>query len=67
MPPLRDLVGLGLTLLPGLMQVSLPSATTAFALVLVSYFFVISGIVFDVIQEPPGMGVVQVSLEEGLN
>lgn len=70
MPPLRDLVGLGLTLLSGPMQVSLPSATTAFVLVLVSYFFVISGIVFDVIQEPPGMGVVQVSkrsFEEGLN
>ncbi|GAQ80735.1 hypothetical protein KFL_000610130 [Klebsormidium nitens] len=40
-------------------KVSLPSAMTVFALVLISYFFVISGLVFDVIQEPPGMGVIQ--------
>lgn len=42
-------------------QVSLPSATTVFVLVLVSYFFVISGIMYDLIQAPPGMGLVQVS------
>ncbi|BBN05939.1 oligosaccharyltransferase complex subunit OSTC [Marchantia polymorpha subsp. ruderalis] len=35
---------------------SLPSASAVFALVLVSYFLVISGFVYDVIVEPPGIG-----------
>jgi hypothetical protein len=35
---------------------SLPTAMTVFALVLGSYFLVISGFVYDVIVEPPGIG-----------
>ncbi|KAL3695120.1 hypothetical protein R1sor_008771 [Riccia sorocarpa] len=39
-----------------LQSFSLPSASVVFALVLVSYFLVISGFVYDVIVEPPGIG-----------
>ncbi|MCO5614699.1 hypothetical protein L7F22_068983 [Adiantum nelumboides] len=35
---------------------SLPSPMTVFSLVLVTYFMVVSGIVYDVIVEPPGIG-----------
>ncbi|XP_002988335.2 putative oligosaccharyltransferase complex subunit CG9662 [Selaginella moellendorffii] len=34
----------------------LPSPMTAFFLVLASYFLVVSGIIYDVIVEPPGIG-----------
>ncbi|KAJ7545748.1 hypothetical protein O6H91_08G008200 [Diphasiastrum complanatum] len=34
----------------------LPSAMTVFCLVLLSYFLVVSGFVYDVIVEPPGIG-----------
>eukprot|EP00249_Psilotum_nudum_P034547 c53724_g1_i1 orf=393-896(-) len=37
-------------------SVSLPSPMTVFSLVLVTYFMVISGVVYDVIVEPPGIG-----------
>ncbi|XP_044463161.1 oligosaccharyltransferase complex subunit OSTC-like [Mangifera indica] len=38
---------------------ALPSAMTVFALVLLTYFMVVSGIVYDVIVEPPGIGSTQ--------
>ncbi|KAF3773441.1 Oligosaccharyltransferase complex subunit [Nymphaea thermarum] len=38
---------------------SLPSAMTVFALVLLAYFVVVSGFVYDVIVEPPGIGSTQ--------
>ncbi|GBG83725.1 hypothetical protein CBR_g37526 [Chara braunii] len=37
-------------------QISLPSAGAVYGLVLISYFLVVSGIVYDIIQEPPGIG-----------
>ena len=37
-------------------NVSAPSATTVFFLVLVSYYLVFSGIIYDVIVEPPSIG-----------
>lgn len=38
---------------------SLPSAMTVYALILLTYFLVVSGIVYDVIVEPPGIGSTQ--------
>ncbi|KAJ4709200.1 oligosaccharyltransferase complex subunit ostc-like [Melia azedarach] len=38
---------------------TLPSPMTVFALVLLTYFMVVSGIIYDVIVEPPGIGSVQ--------
>ncbi|XP_057778862.1 uncharacterized protein LOC130997540 [Salvia miltiorrhiza] len=38
---------------------SLPSAMTVYALILLTYFMVVSGIVYDVIVEPPGIGSTQ--------
>ncbi|KAF8389407.1 hypothetical protein HHK36_026102 [Tetracentron sinense] len=38
---------------------SLPSAMTVYALVLLTYFMVVSGFVYDVIVEPPGIGSTQ--------
>ncbi|XP_057980262.1 uncharacterized protein LOC131166052 [Malania oleifera] len=38
---------------------TLPSATAVFALVLLTYFAVVSGLVYDVIVEPPGIGSTQ--------
>ncbi|KAG9451398.1 hypothetical protein H6P81_011363 [Aristolochia fimbriata] len=38
---------------------SLPSAMTVFSLVLLAYFVVVSGIVYDIIVEPPGIGSTQ--------
>ncbi|GAB4838306.1 hypothetical protein Ancab_027836 [Ancistrocladus abbreviatus] len=38
---------------------TLPSAMTVYALVLLTYFMVVSGIVYDVIVEPPGIGSTQ--------
>ncbi|XP_044471885.1 oligosaccharyltransferase complex subunit ostc-like [Mangifera indica] len=38
---------------------TLPSAMTVFAVVLLTYFMVVSGIVYDVIVEPPGIGSTQ--------
>ncbi|XP_068637932.1 uncharacterized protein [Aristolochia californica] len=35
---------------------SLPSAMTVFSLLLLAYFVVVSGIVYDIIVEPPGIG-----------
>ncbi|CAN0880073.1 Oligosaccharyltransferase complex subunit ostc-A [Linum grandiflorum] len=40
-------------------SLTLPSPMTVFALVLLTYFMVISGFVYDVIVEPPGIGSVQ--------
>ncbi|TYI31572.1 hypothetical protein ES332_A05G459700v1 [Gossypium tomentosum] len=40
-------------------SVSLPSAMTIFSLVLLTYFMVVSGFVYDVIVEPPGIGSTQ--------
>ncbi|KAJ3675277.1 hypothetical protein LUZ60_004319 [Juncus effusus] len=40
-------------------SVTLPSSMTVFALVLLTYFAVVSGLVYDVIVEPPGIGSVQ--------
>lgn len=40
-------------------SISLPSPMTVFSLVLLTYFAVVSGIVYDVIVEPPGIGSVQ--------
>uniref|UniRef100_A0A5B7BCI6 Putative oligosaccharyltransferase complex subunit ostc-like n=1 Tax=Davidia involucrata TaxID=16924 RepID=A0A5B7BCI6_DAVIN len=39
--------------------ITLPSAMTVYALVLFTYFMVVSGIVYDVIVEPPGIGSTQ--------
>ncbi|EEF47946.1 oligosaccharyltransferase complex subunit ostc [Ricinus communis] len=38
---------------------TLPSPSTVFAFVLLTYFMVVSGIVYDVIVEPPGIGSTQ--------
>ncbi|KAJ4845748.1 hypothetical protein Tsubulata_032861 [Turnera subulata] len=38
---------------------TLPSPMTVFALLLLTYFMVVSGIVYDVIVEPPGIGSTQ--------
>ncbi|KAK1399449.1 Oligosaccharyltransferase complex subunit ostc [Heracleum sosnowskyi] len=38
---------------------SLPSAMTVYSLILLTYFMVVSGIVYDVIVEPPGIGSTQ--------
>ncbi|KAJ9162753.1 hypothetical protein P3X46_022503 [Hevea brasiliensis] len=38
---------------------TLPSPMTVFALVVLTYFMVVSGIVYDVIVEPPGIGSTQ--------
>ncbi|CAK7345624.1 unnamed protein product [Dovyalis caffra] len=38
---------------------TLPSPMTVFSLVLLTYFMVVSGIVYDVIVEPPGIGSTQ--------
>ncbi|TYI85612.1 hypothetical protein E1A91_D04G008200v1 [Gossypium mustelinum] len=40
-------------------SVSLPSAMTVFSLVLLTYLMVVSGFVYDVIVEPPGIGSTQ--------
>ncbi|KAJ9141293.1 hypothetical protein P3X46_031841 [Hevea brasiliensis] len=40
-------------------NLTLPSPMTVFALVLLTYFMVVSGIVYDVIVEPPGIGSTQ--------
>ncbi|XP_059637465.1 uncharacterized protein LOC132279494 [Cornus florida] len=40
-------------------SLTLPSAMTVFALLLLTYFMVISGIIYDVIVEPPGIGSTQ--------
>ncbi|KAL8149439.1 uncharacterized protein LOC141708749 [Apium graveolens] len=40
-------------------SVSLPSAMTVYSLILLTYFMVVSGIVYDVIVEPPGIGSTQ--------
>ncbi|WJX28274.1 hypothetical protein P8452_17017 [Trifolium repens] len=37
-------------------SISLPSSNVVFALVLLTYFMVVSGIVYDIIVEPPGIG-----------
>ena len=37
-------------------SLSLPSATVVFALVFASYFLVLSGIIYDIIVEPPSIG-----------
>uniref|UniRef100_A0A8P0TKF9 Oligosaccharyltransferase complex subunit n=1 Tax=Canis lupus familiaris TaxID=9615 RepID=A0A8P0TKF9_CANLF len=36
--------------------VHMPSATTVYALVVVSYFLITGGIIYDVIVEPPSVG-----------
>ncbi|KAM7273136.1 hypothetical protein ACFE04_027800 [Oxalis oulophora] len=38
---------------------TLPSSMTVFSLVLFTYFMVVSGVVYDVIVEPPGIGSAQ--------
>ncbi|VVB11100.1 unnamed protein product [Arabis nemorensis] len=38
---------------------TLPSPMTVFALILLTYFLVVSGFVYDVIVEPPGIGSTQ--------
>ncbi|PIN13479.1 putative membrane protein [Handroanthus impetiginosus] len=38
---------------------TLPSAMTVYSLILLTYFMVVSGIVYDVIVEPPGIGSTQ--------
>ncbi|KAF9615162.1 hypothetical protein IFM89_022223 [Coptis chinensis] len=38
---------------------TLPSAMTVFSLILLTYFLVVSGFVYDVIVEPPGIGSTQ--------
>lgn len=38
---------------------TLPSPMTVYALILLTYFMVVSGIVYDVIVEPPGIGSTQ--------
>ncbi|XP_021815942.1 oligosaccharyltransferase complex subunit ostc [Prunus avium] len=40
-------------------SLTLPSPMTVYALVLLTYFMVVSGIVYDVIVEPPGIGSTQ--------
>ncbi|GFP93448.1 endoribonuclease dicer homolog 3a [Phtheirospermum japonicum] len=38
---------------------TLPSTTTVYSIILLTYFMVVSGIVYDVIVEPPGIGSTQ--------
>ncbi|GMH03128.1 hypothetical protein Nepgr_004967 [Nepenthes gracilis] len=38
---------------------TLPSAMTVYGIILLTYFMVVSGIVYDVIVEPPGIGSTQ--------
>ncbi|KAF5185036.1 Oligosaccharyltransferase complex subunit ostc [Thalictrum thalictroides] len=40
-------------------SITLPSSMTVYALVLLTYFLVVSGFVYDVIVEPPGIGSTQ--------
>ncbi|XP_019186169.1 PREDICTED: oligosaccharyltransferase complex subunit ostc-like [Ipomoea nil] len=40
-------------------SLTLPSAMTVYSLILLTYFMVVSGIVYDVIVEPPGIGSTQ--------
>lgn len=40
-------------------SLSLPSPMTVFSLVLATYFLVVSGFIYDVIVEPPGIGSAQ--------
>ncbi|XP_027127097.1 uncharacterized protein [Coffea arabica] len=40
-------------------SLTLPSAMTVYALILLTYFLVVSGLVYDVIVEPPGIGSTQ--------
>ncbi|KAL2554097.1 Oligosaccharyltransferase complex/magnesium transporter family protein [Forsythia ovata] len=40
-------------------NLTLPSAMTVYSLILLTYFMVVSGIVYDVIVEPPGIGSTQ--------
>ncbi|KAF6161748.1 hypothetical protein GIB67_013825 [Kingdonia uniflora] len=40
-------------------SISLPSAMTVYTLILLTYFLVVSGFVYDVIVEPPGIGSTQ--------
>ncbi|CAJ1975833.1 unnamed protein product [Sphenostylis stenocarpa] len=40
-------------------SLTLPSPNAVFALVLLTYFMVVSGIVYDIIVEPPGIGSLQ--------
>lgn len=40
-------------------SLTLPSPMTVFTLILLTYFMVVSGIVYDVIVEPPGIGSTQ--------
>ncbi|KAK8965468.1 hypothetical protein KSP40_PGU015068 [Platanthera guangdongensis] len=40
-------------------SVTLPSPMTVFSLVLLTYFAVVSGLVYDIIVEPPGIGSTQ--------
>ncbi|XP_072960264.1 uncharacterized protein [Typha angustifolia] len=40
-------------------SLSLPSPMTVFSLVLLTYFAVVSGLIYDVIVEPPGIGSTQ--------
>ncbi|KAK6912373.1 Oligosaccharyl transferase complex, subunit OST3/OST6 [Dillenia turbinata] len=40
-------------------SLSLPSPMTVYSLLLLTYFMVVSGIVYDVIVEPPGIGSTQ--------
>ncbi|XP_050217096.1 uncharacterized protein LOC126667978 [Mercurialis annua] len=39
--------------------VTLPSPMTVFAVVLLTYFMVVSGVLYDMIVEPPGIGSIQ--------
>ncbi|XP_059316583.1 uncharacterized protein LOC132067391 [Lycium ferocissimum] len=39
--------------------ITLPSSMTVYSLILLTYFMVVSGIVYDVINEPPGIGSTQ--------
>nr|GEU58582.1 oligosaccharyltransferase complex subunit ostc [Tanacetum cinerariifolium] len=40
-------------------NIPLPSPTTVLSLLLLTYFIVISGVIYDVIVEPPGIGSTQ--------
>ncbi|GLJ43530.1 hypothetical protein SUGI_0905170 [Cryptomeria japonica] len=40
-------------------SLSLPSPMVVFALILITYFLVVSGFIYDVIVEPPGIGSTQ--------
>ena len=41
---------------------TLPSAMTVFSLILLSYFLVLGGVIYDIIIEPPSIGQVRISL-----